>query len=307
MTHIHIPLTGRFTLLVQETDEAGKTYTKNKLEFDNLITDYGLNRMGAVDGPVEVLKSVQVGTGSSTPSFSDTTLASPVAVQSSGASNSDGFTSPYHWRRRSWQFAQGAAAGNLTEIGIGTTTSMGALWSRALILDGSGNPTTLTILPTEFLTVIYELRNYPPTGDVVQTVPINGVDRTITTRPMYRDDERESWRNCIPTVNYYDYMGGNYLGHGVGASAIAAETSGPGSLLHDGQRTVAPYVSGTFYRDFTTVFGINAGNVSGGTINTVAFRTQIGAFQMGISPGVPKNNTQSFTVTTRISWGRYTP
>ena len=44
------------------------------------------------------------------------------------------------------------------------------LFSRALIRDGAGNPTTLTVTAIDILTVTYQLRLYRPTTDIVSTV-----------------------------------------------------------------------------------------------------------------------------------------
>ena len=54
---------------------------------------------------------------------------------------------------------------------------------RALILDGGGSPTTLTILSDETLDVTYTIRVYPPTTDVTGSITLDGVSYGYTIRP----------------------------------------------------------------------------------------------------------------------------
>lgn len=317
MINVHVPVSGHFTLLVQRKDGKGRIRTVRKHKFDNLITDFGLNSMASLavaESRRDIIRSVQVGSGSTPPAVSDTSLQAHVATRgvTTETPTRGVVTNQYHWRRWTWQFAQGVAAGNLNEIGVGVNTSAGSLFSRALILDSSGNPVTLTILPTEFLTVVYELRNYPPTGDLVRNVTIDGVARTVTIRPYNKWADTESWQTNMPSVAYYHDLGGAYMGHSVTPSDLTTETatlagglSGPS--VQSGGLTLGPYVTGSFQLTMTSVFGISLGNVTGGIIKTVVMKSTIGQFQMGIVPGIAKDNTKSFTVSTRISWGRYTP
>lgn len=308
MIHLHHQLAGRFIIEAASYDEDGNEHRRHLAEFDNLITNGGLDMIGTRRGRNNIITNVQVGTGSTTPAFTDTQLASWLATQSGPTPGypQAGMVGSYHYRRWQWQFAQGAAAGNLTEVGIGMDGgSAGALWSRALILDGAGNPTTLTILSTEFLTITYELRNYPPTGDTTNTVTIDGVPTTITVRTA-ENTEAESWRNNMPSLHYYGNSG--YFGHAVSASTnLGTESSVPDSLVWGDATSIAAYTAGNYYADVTTVYGVSEGNVPGGVINTMLARTANGAFQYKFVPGISKDSTKQLTLTTRHRWGRYTP
>ena len=130
--------------------------------FPNLILNGGLDRMGA--NP-DYLSWCQVGSGSTAPVAAQTALVNRIAGTSTQQNNVSGAqaSAPYYgWYRRTYRFAQGVAAGNLSEVGVGWATS-GSLFSRALILDGGGSPTTITVLSDEVLDVTYELRRYPGT------------------------------------------------------------------------------------------------------------------------------------------------
>ncbi|GAG45715.1 unnamed protein product, partial [marine sediment metagenome] len=72
---------------------------------------------------------------------------------------------PYYGSQtRTWRFDEGDAAGILAEAGIGRgncNIDGSDLWSRALIKDGAGDPTTIEVTANEWLDVSYQLRLYP--------------------------------------------------------------------------------------------------------------------------------------------------
>ncbi|QWT56591.1 tail fiber [Stenotrophomonas phage BUCT598] len=304
---IHNEFAGHFTLTVHNADGT----VKETREFQNLITDNGLNLMaGSPPGFGWTLGNCQVGTASTPPVATNSTLGAFRAV--AGLFNgqvSSGYnaTDKYHWRRWVYRFNQGAAAGNLTEIGIGWSgEAQGNLFSHALIVDTSGAPTTLVITANEFLTVTYELRNYPKSGDVVTTATIDGVERTITVRPA-QIERAGDWGSNIPTVNAY--TGGQsttYDGIAWCTGKIAAETTLPANEMGMSQntRTWSTYVPNSFRRECVSVAGINDAN---GTLNSLTFNTGIGKWQVGFDPPIVKNNTMELRVTMAVSWGRYTP
>ena len=143
-------------------------------EFDNLITDAGLSRMNSYD----YLTYCYVGTGSTPPAVNDTALVNRVATTNkiNASTNTVQSTPPYFAEHtKYYEFPVGTATGNLTEVGVGWLDSgVYKLFSRALILDAGGLPTTITILSTEMLRVTYSLRLYIPTGDTTGTITLGG-------------------------------------------------------------------------------------------------------------------------------------
>lgn len=105
-----------------------------------------------------------------------------------------GFPHPTPWVQNTlvFEFPAGRATGNLTEVGVGWTSdgviipnaNNNRVFSRALILDASGQPTTLTVLADEILRVTYMLRLYVPFNvpDEVKVMTIGGVNTTVTIR-----------------------------------------------------------------------------------------------------------------------------
>jgi hypothetical protein len=144
--------------------------------FPNKLLNSGKNRMGS-NG--DWLDCCQVGTDNTTPQATDTGLLGYVAGTNTKAEIIAGAESsaPYfHWKRIRYRFDVGDTAANLSEVGVGWATTGGAnLLTRALIVDALGNPTTVTPKADEILDVWYELRVYPPTGDVTGTLTLDGI------------------------------------------------------------------------------------------------------------------------------------
>lgn len=130
--------------------------------FPNLVTDVGLSAFAHGGG--NLFTRCMVGTGNQTPDFTDTSLQNQIASSdSSSVSRGNNLAEGFAWCRLTFTFSQGAVVGNVSELGIGSDS---VLYSRALILDQYGNPTTITLLSDEQLRVTWEHRFYWPTEDV---------------------------------------------------------------------------------------------------------------------------------------------
>jgi len=311
------PITGHFKLTVHKGDP---NRPSRVLEFDNLITDAGLDMIGQA---VEGVGRAVVGTGTNTPSTLDTTLQTQLAVTATVFSSSTGDqpSSPYFGHATStFRFSQGAAAGNLTEVGVGRTTgSPVPVFSRALILDGFGSPTTLTILSDEFLDVTYTYRIYPNESDVTGgTVVIAGVTYDVTVRASLVTNDQE-W---LPPLSG---LFGGIKTTGIGVpilatretqtlGAITAEPSGSSGGATSGSN--AAYVNGNYYRDFTLSFALGDSNFTTG-IGSVRINMgdgllnvgRGGAWQMNFSgpasAKIPKDASKIMSLTFRNSWARH--
>ena len=293
-------LAGRFKLQRIKADTGEVVQT---LEFKNLITDIGLNKLG--DGPVTTY--TYVSSNSTPPSVLDTSLAGFVAstaTQQSLVTNPNN-SSPY-WTEATIvrRFGAGVAAGNLTKVGLGwTANSVGSLWSSALIVDGLGKPTVLTVLPDEFLDVSYTLRYYPPTTDSTFSVTISGVSYTFTARAANISSRIINLNERMRINSYVQVYGG--------PAALGAVTSTiTGSTASDspGAMTALAYVNNSLQAKGTVTVGLNAGNVAGGI--TALYVGASSSFmscatQMLVSPAIPKDGTKSLSLTFAVSWSRY--
>lgn len=279
-------------------------------EFPNLILNAGLDRMG---NGVAWLTNCQVGSGSTAPDPAQTGLVSFIAAAaaSPAPTNVDSYVPgppPYHQLVRTYRFPDGTAAGNLSEVGVGWATS-GSLYSRALILDGSGNPTTITVLSDETLDVQYTLRIYPPTTDHETTLNIAGDNYTVVTRSCLVGT---AWRlsSLIAGALSPRAAGtGTHLAYGSG-STLGAITSRPsGSGLQASGVTTPSYTNGSYFREAVTSYGLST-NPSGGIkcVETVWGAQSVTGnaivSQTSFDPIIPKDNEKIFTFTTRLSWAR---
>lgn len=271
-----------------------------------MIVDVGLNNIGNSSG---WMGACQVGSGNATPNVLDTTLetfiASTTDIQStSGTAQA---SPPYYGARTNrYRFGEGVAAGNLSEIGIADPNS-GILFSRALILDGLGSPTTITVLADEFLDATYQLRLYPAEDDVTGTVTVSGNDYDYILRA-----------SLVTNGSFWGLGSGGVLGGGGGAGAqiqlfngaIGAITSQPSGTESANVNVInSAYVDTNLYRGFTAALGLNDGNLTGGISAILLFMGVSGYFgvqQMSIDPPLPKTDVDVLSLGFRHSWTRGT-
>lgn len=271
--------------------------------FPNLITDAGLNRMGTAS----YINACHVGTDNTAPNVLDTTLGGYVAgtttiqAASSGAQS----TAPYYgWATRTYRFAEGAAAGNLSEVGTASAAANGGgtvLFSRALILDMYGDPTTVTVLGDEVLDVSYELRLYPDLVDKTGTITITGSGtHDYTARPA-TITSGSRWGDILNRAVTFNYFSGPIsLFNG----AIGAVTSGPsGTGSYNNPVTTLAYANNSLERQARVSIGLNAGNLAGG-ISSAKWDTTLGAYQCDFVPPIPKDATKTLTIDFNVTWGR---
>lgn len=278
--------------------------------FPNLIVNGGLDMMMAASaetGAGTFATACQVGTGNTAPATTQTALASYLAGTSTQQSSVTGFSagSPYYgYARRVYRFAAGVAAGNLAEVGIARTTTTGNLLSRALILDGGGSPTTITVLGDEFLDVTYELRQYAPVDDVAFELTIGAVTHDVVARAARVTTS--PWNGAMQGLNQPIGLGGSGA---FSTQTLGAVTSNPAGTIYGQDSgsypTYGSYSAGTYYRDGVHSWGLNNGNAPGG-IGSICSPSGRGQFQFSLDPVIAKDNTKVLTLTVRLSIARYT-
>lgn len=310
-------LSGQFRMVVSE-DADGKRVKHDTGFFDNLITNVGMNRVGevttapnttAINSFRTLCGRFVVGSGSSTPAFTDTALVAPVAFASAEPvldSDSSSYSRGWYEITVRHSFEQGQAAGNLSEIGIQHTSASGPLWSRALILDGAGNPTTITVLPDDFLTCYYTLRIMIPQEDAVFNIDVDydddGVVPTVVTARPLRANEASvvsGWGLKTAITSNFAHLQ-FYTGGLAVPTANAPLGSAVGSQTTD--FTVVPYVTDSHQRFLTRTNGINEHNSE--TLRTARLYALMGSWQVEFNPPLQKDNTQTMQLTFGYSWAR---
>lgn len=285
----------------------GGTVQRETPWFDNLILNQGLDLIAST---ASIMSSAHVGTGTTTPAVTQTALTAQVAASTNvtSASRTINTSSPYEMTSTvTIRFAQGAAAGNLTEIGVGTGAT---LFSRALIVDGGGSPTTFPVAADEYLDVTYQIIVYPPLGDSTGTVSITGsgshgyVARAAALPAGWNNVTGGGPLAVIDNVNFAAAYSG-------GLGAITGLPSGSSSGA--ASRTNDAYTPGAFSRTASISFGLGEGNVGGiastsinwGTTASVSINERtLMRFQYSYSPVIDKTSAKLLTLPYSIAWAR---
>ena len=291
----HGEVAGYFTL---STDKRGVI-----AEFPNLITNGGLDRMGAF---ADWLSWCQVGSGTTAPNVNDSALASRIAGTNTVFTSANGAQSspPYYaWRRNTYRFAQGVATGNIGEVGVGWATT-GSLFSRARVLDSGGDPTTISVQADETLDVTYEFRYYPKTTDDTGTVTLTGNIGGVYDWVMRASNVTTEWQITQGGTNQGFVGGATFRTGEIGA--VTQSPAGTASALL--AVTPASYSNGSYERAFTVTAGLAVANLSGG-IRSLYLRVGIGTFQFrfglqGTDATIPKTADDVLSIIVKHSWAR---
>lgn len=282
--------------------------------FPNLITNQGLDRMAL---EYDYMDWCQVGTGSTAPANANTGLVNRVAGTNTKQSrtNTVNSTSPYY--RSSifvYRFGAGAAAGNLSEVGVGWATS-GSLFSRALILDTFGNPTTITVLSDEYLDVTYEHRFYPEESDVTGSITFTGniggtynytlraarIGTYVGTQWLSYGDKPVPMSNCGYDTAYTDILNQVFDGS---IGSITGTPSGTALSISDAIVRNYSYTAGTYTITLNIYIPIGSGNLAGGGIKSILFAWGNLHYQIEFSSKIPKTNQDILSLVFTHTWAR---
>lgn len=292
--NLHTTYGGEYKFTILDADRNVKRETE---WMPNLITDIGLDRIAA--GIVGT--HCRIGTGNTTPANADTALVSQSAstTNTAGTSSSNAGAPNYQTENsNTFEFALGAVVGNMAEVGIGWAASGATLFSRALTVNGGGTPTAITVLVTEILQVTYRLTSYPILTDTTSTVTI-GTSYTYVSRVWLAGTTRAINITSIDQTNSAQLTAYN--------GSLGATTAGPsGSSAGGGTAARGSYTAGNRFLDYTFNMTIAQGNVAGGITAMAVFVGGSASFrtQMSFSPAIPKDGTNTLSITIRQSWAR---
>lgn len=276
-------------------------------EFDNLITDGGLNRIGTGNSVADV---IYLSSDNSTPKFSDTTLAGLLGGSNSTLANSIGDSSvdtpPYFVSNRTTKrFLAGVGTGNIAKIGVGwgSVGAISGLWSVALVKDAVGTNTTITKLADEILDVTYEVRTYFPSTDYTGVINISDVPHNVKVRVSLLS---ESWASVglNPTALLsYVYL----YSDGVGTvKGLPSGSRADASISEKG------YIDGSYESRYTIQASVDQANFPdgikglfvGGYQNNNYWQAEF--TRVSDSKGIMKTSEFSLIMPDFvISWGRY--
>ena len=296
-------LEGIIKLEVIKEDGTLKEAEGLNVSFKNLITDAGLNSLAEGNEISYASRYCKVGTSSNTPAVSDTALGAKTGSASSSGTKTSSVqysTTPYYSQHQTvYTFAVGAVSGNLTEIGFFSADTGGIMWSRALIKDSGGNPTTLTLLATEQLKVTYIVRRYIPTSLTGSfTLNTNGTYSTInyTITPAFINFSGK-WNDgftCVGTntTTIYAYE----------TQTLGGITSPPsGTPSSNNSCVISPYIVNSFQREYTYTIATSEFVFSTG-VGSLTFCKSL--YQCSFTPKIPKTSSQTLSIGIVLSWGR---
>lgn len=290
-----IGLEGRYRFVVR--DARTHQITRETDWFKNLILNSGLDRLGGFSN--SIFSTVVIGTGTTTPAVTDTQLATLSASTTDNLGSTTGnIGSPTYtsYRIIGFRFSPGSLNGNYSEVGIGWGST--SLFSRALIVDAFEAPTTITVLSTEYLDVYYELRMVPPITDSTENVTITGSGvHSVTRRALAVTSG--VW--VPPQLGLGLLTTSDVFAAWSGSLVAITDTNPSGYLGASAAATMASYVSASYERSSSAAFALGQGN---GNIATITAQGAGTSFQFGFSPVIAKNNTQTLSLTGKISWAR---
>ena len=239
-----------------------------------------------------------VGTGTSTPVVTQTGLDARVAdVAGSGNSSVNSGSAPYYTdSTQTFTYAVGTFNGEaLTEIGLGST-GLTSLWSRSLIKDSGGVPTSITILNDEILVVTYTIRIIPPTTDVVTVVG----PHTCTVRAT-NVNSSGLWFMTFgsffgSTAQFWAYT--NY-------TLPAIDGAIPSALFNSSYGGTLPisYPAARTGR-YTISLGVNDANAANGISGLRVNNWGGCSFSASFSPAIMKTSDDTLTLEIDITWDR---
>ena len=299
MMKLNAGVSGRYKLVTRKVHDLDNAV--GELEFDNLITDIGLERWAT--NPIGA--KCFIGSGNAPPTVNDTALGAQLAASTTtqNLQNWKAYSAAERWTEATicYRFQPGVTLNSIAEVGVGWD---GGLWSRALVRDVNGNPTTIQLLSDEVLDVYYTLRIQFP-ADVTGSIVLDGVTYDWVLRPA----DLAYWPENYGYYFYYAFAMGGVAK--ASTDSITQPNTSPGWAGSSSTTTVTAYVPGSHKRTMTFRFDLNDANVNiksiivqlgSGYPPTMSW--QLGFYQNGQSVGVPKVSSKRLTLTFDFAWGR---
>lgn len=281
--------------------------------FKNLITDFGMDLYGAnVGQDGSAIGYCCVGTGASAPNVSDVALVAPLAYQGYSSPTGPAYIAgppAYLFQSAGWAFPLGSVIGNISEIsagplisGGGTPLSRVRAYSRQLILDSGGIPTTISVTSADQLNTSYQVRLYYDLTDSTTSITISGNSYGGTIRRALTSGAGPTGVIGVSSGPNSDWGSTRaYLYNGT----IGTTSSQPGgSFLVANTNTLGVYTPGTFTRACDSYWNTTA--IGGGTVNSISLGSPcMGFWQANLAPGFTKSGSNTLNINWSMAWARF--
>lgn len=275
---------------------------------NNQLLNTGTNAMGLVDN---WMNYCQVGNDATPPDANQSGLGSWVAgtnVKQNDINGAQGTEPWYGWRRITYRFGIGEAAGNLSEMGIGWAVDGSTLISRQLVRNQAGTPITIEVLPTEYLDVTYELRYYPPLLDVDAQHTIGGVVYETRTRASAVNTDQWS-KNIGREMTAYAIFDSDWQAYDGAIGSLTEAPSGAAAACDNSNAYGQTYQGNSRQR----TVGINCGSTGwnlGAGIRSLRIKTMAGSYQtqfgangdLQAGPTIPKTTLDTMQMNWTFGW-----
>lgn len=282
---------GYYKLEIVKSDGSKKIVA----DFPNLITDWGIANIYT-----GWYVYCHIGDGTTTPTYSDTSLSGYKASVVAYSGEAGGRKVPFYYYSIILKYKFNIT-GIISEVGIGPIGSNNSLFSRALILNALGKPTAITVASDEILYITYEFRSYPSLADITGIINIGGSYYNWTSRTAYNILAAyygfEVIQNCPASLNLLWNAYSGIIG------SIDGMPSGDCSPCTNQYTLSNTIIEGRYCNDYYIRWGTTKGNFSGG-ISAIAGVLVWVPFQIGFSPAIPKTSLNNLTFVLRHSHTR---
>ena len=291
-----------------------------ELDFDNIIVDTGLKRFASDSQNVTIdkIRFCILGTGTSTPTSTDTSLQAGVpSTKKQYSSSSSKLGSGADWYLQTvYEYGLSDAVGTWTEVAL--TWAVGSsvispIFCRMLFKDDEGNPISIEKTGDDTLTIIYTLHfqrlSDTPTTNIIN---IEGVgDVTVSSIVLNKHLEICSYE-LFYLNQFITY--GNYSDHirlGTGLGDILPTRTACHNPINKAPTLIqtASYVSDALYREFIFEWpNTVTGNISEAIFTIGSAYTPINngpSVYMQFYPVIPKlDTTKKIRLRPRITYSR---
>lgn len=301
---MQIKVKGQYTIEVIQEDGSLKQGSGLNVPFENLLTDTFYANI--TDNYYNANAStIRVGTGSTPPVGSNTALQAQIA--SAGLSVSTTFIPALLQGKQSGTatFATGGVIGNISEVGM--FDENGSMYSRALIKDANGDPTTITLTATDQLRVTYTIVTYLLNTTLSGTVTVtrDGVNENYPW--VFYPAGMSTSYGPEPIYRFANFSFGSVFTIGYTSEAPAINTHLLCPTLSVSQAAsikTQSYNGTTKTKTITVLWGIGSNFPNGVNIyRPFSLSTSQGSFGYFYFPTpIPKSATQSLSLTFTYSF-----
>lgn len=281
----------------------------------NLVTDWGLSQLSSSTS--NLLNNIVVGSSSTAPDVSQTTLSNKIAHTGAAAPTQPNneiqvATAPFYIAiRKTFRFAAGTATGIIAEVGLSPTGTN--VFNRALVKDSNGNPSTITVLSDEILDILCEVRVYLAdtiSGSFPLKDKVGNTLRTVNyTGKPYLPSAASSYSFHLTKIGLVKAGNGVIVYSGSLNSGYVTAPSGTSAVSNTPDVTETPTYPTSTQFAYLLKFGASVANFTHKSLTTrisgLATNSSVLGYQVEFDEGIAKTGSETLQYSFSLSWGRY--